>query len=158
MFTKQNRTRCAHLLFDISLFVTMANDWSTEEAQCLICTTDRSGSAPFLPRCRPAQSAFVCLKHRLNPIAQCSNVLANTHLPPPNLYSHLAATRQLTGEAECTSRTERSARPVPAGPHVKWSHASNTEYIAWPLPQPFWPTIPTPKRPLFTLVGCANES
>ena len=131
----------------------------------------------------------MCLKHRLNPIAQCSNVLANTphtpkasihtwqqqgnsresqnaplaphgalapflqaraergcvpqtptksHCPVLNcvgqysthtqsLYSHLAATRQLTGESECTSRTTRSASPVPAGPHVKWSHALNTE-------------------------------
>eukprot|EP00966_Prymnesium_polylepis_P288863 6672449-Prymnesium_polylepis.1 len=36
---------------------------------------------------------------------------------PSCVSGSLAATRQLTGEVECTSRTKRSARPVPAGPH-----------------------------------------
>eukprot|EP00966_Prymnesium_polylepis_P294169 6793916-Prymnesium_polylepis.1 len=71
---------------------------------------------------------------------------ANSRGQPPGLPAPVDVT---------ASRTERSSRPVPAGPQVKWSHASNTYYNLdrlWPMTQTFWPMIPTevratPKRP-----------
>eukprot|EP00966_Prymnesium_polylepis_P069146 1606786-Prymnesium_polylepis.1 len=112
-------------------------------------------TAPF----RPAGLRTTWLRASRTPTESHCPVLKHAgqySTPPQSLYSHLAATRQLTGEAECTSRTKRSARPVPLAlgrpAHEMGARLKHRVQIAWPMAQTFWPMLPTPKRPLFTLV------
>jgi hypothetical protein len=66
----------------------------------------RTESRP-VPGCRPALDVVACLKHRLNPTAQCSMVLANTpHTPKASIR---------TWQQQGNSRESQNAPLAPHG-------------------------------------------